>query len=130
MISFEESWFDFAEAWDKVRFPAGAGPMDEIYRRALRADPPEVATQYESPKLRLLIALCRELQRTCGDGPFYLPPHQNSPTNSGEEAEEATGLHIVRFHAFIQIVNGLGIRCRGPKRPKAKVFHKYRGRRG
>ncbi|MFH1921701.1 MAG: bifunctional DNA primase/polymerase [Planctomycetota bacterium] len=70
--AFEESWFDFAEAWDKVRFPEGAGPMDEIYQRAVRTDPPEVASQYESPKLRLLVALCRELQRVWGDAPFYL----------------------------------------------------------
>ena len=44
-----------------------------------------------------------------------------------KRGKEATGLHIVRFHAFIRIVNGLGIHCRGPKHPRAKVFHRYRG---
>lgn len=33
---------------------------------------PKIAAEYEQSDLRLLVALCRELQRACGDGPFYL----------------------------------------------------------
>jgi hypothetical protein len=33
---------------------------------------PAAALQYRSPKPRLLIALCRELQQEAGDGPFFL----------------------------------------------------------
>jgi len=31
-----------------------------------------VAADYEQPELRLLVSLCRELGRACGDGAFYL----------------------------------------------------------
>ena len=33
---------------------------------------PEVAMRYEKPKVRLLIAWCRELQLAAGKNPFYL----------------------------------------------------------
>lgn len=69
---FEESWFDFAEAWDKVKFPKGKEPMAMIFSKAVEAELPEVAQQYEQQELRLLVALCRELQRGCGDGEFFL----------------------------------------------------------
>jgi hypothetical protein len=38
---FEETWFDFAEAWEKVKFPAGAGAMDMIFANAMQAEFPE-----------------------------------------------------------------------------------------
>ena len=30
---FDETWLDFAESWDKVRFPKGQGPMCTIFSR-------------------------------------------------------------------------------------------------
>ena len=69
---FEESWFDFAEAWDKVKFPKGTEPIAMILTQAVKAGLPEVAEQYEQEELRLLVSLCRELQRACGDGAFFL----------------------------------------------------------
>lgn len=73
--SFEETLIDFRKGWDKVRFPRGEKSMAVIVERAFSAEVPEVATKYESPSVRLLVALCRELQRAAGDGPFYLSCH-------------------------------------------------------
>lgn len=69
---FEETWIDFIRAWPKVKFPKGAEPMAGLFARAAGSSLPEVASQYEQAGLRLLVSLCREMQRTCGDGPFYL----------------------------------------------------------
>jgi len=69
---FEESWFDFAEAWDKVKYPKGTEPIAMILAQAVEAGLPEVAKQYEQEELRLLVCFCRELQRASGDGPFFL----------------------------------------------------------
>jgi hypothetical protein len=69
---FEESWFDFGHAWPRVKFPLGTEPMALIFERAGRTDLPPEALEYEQPALQLLVALCRELQREAGDGPFYL----------------------------------------------------------
>lgn len=68
----EESWFDFAEGWDKVKYPKGEEPITMVFAKAVKAELPEPALQYEQQELRLLVALCRELQRACGTGPFFL----------------------------------------------------------
>lgn len=69
---FEETWYDFCEGWQKIRFPAGEEPIQMIVQKALSSDLPEIARQCESPKVQALIAICRELQRAAGAGPFFL----------------------------------------------------------
>jgi hypothetical protein len=71
---FEETWIDFLRAWrtGAVKFPKGAEPMAQVFAKALDADIPDCATQYEQQPLQLLVALCRELQRAADDEPFYL----------------------------------------------------------
>lgn len=69
---FEETWIDFLKAWPNVQFPKGAEPMAAVFERACSAGLPAVAEQYEQSPLQLLVAVCRELQRGAGDGPFYL----------------------------------------------------------
>jgi hypothetical protein len=69
---FEETWIDFLYAYPRVKFPKGAEPMTAIFQRARSADPPPAALRYEHLGLRLLVALCRELQRVSGEKPFFL----------------------------------------------------------
>ncbi len=69
---FEESWIDFLRGWPTVKFPKGVEPMSQIFAEAVSAEVPRVAMRYEQGQLRLLVALCRELQRVAGTGPFYL----------------------------------------------------------
>jgi hypothetical protein len=73
MPAFDLIWADFVEGWDKVRHPAGSEPIRTLFARARKAEMPKVAEDYSDPKLRLLIALCRELQGERRKGqPFYL----------------------------------------------------------
>lgn len=69
---FEETWIDFLHAWPKVKFPRGKEPMIAILERAKHSPPPAVAQNYEGDGLRLLVAICRELQNASGNKPFYL----------------------------------------------------------
>ncbi|MCE9604427.1 MAG: bifunctional DNA primase/polymerase [Planctomycetia bacterium] len=72
---FETTWLEFARGWKVIRFAAGHGPVDEAYAAALKmaaASMPLVALEYEQPKLRFLICLCKELQRPLGTKPFFL----------------------------------------------------------
>lgn len=70
--AFEESWIDFVEAWDKVRFPKGQEPILAIFAKAAESELPAIASNYENPRIQLLVQLCRELQRHHGARPFYL----------------------------------------------------------
>ena len=48
--------------------------MAKILEKAVRLEPPKVAVEKypDHDKLKILVSLCRELQRAAGDGPFYL----------------------------------------------------------
>jgi hypothetical protein len=70
--AIEVTWLDFAVAWERVKVPAGRAAIGAIYAQALAGEMPLIAHQYESPKLRKLVALCRQLQRRAGDRPFFL----------------------------------------------------------
>ncbi|NLE37138.1 MAG: bifunctional DNA primase/polymerase [Pirellulaceae bacterium] len=69
---FEETWIDFTLGWPKVRFPKGSEPMARLLELAKSAPLPTAAMGYEQESLRLLVALCRELQGVSGDNPFFL----------------------------------------------------------
>jgi hypothetical protein len=67
--SFEETWIDFLKSWPKITSPANADFMKEIHVRAV-ANP---LGDYTIPSLRILAAMCRELQAATGqDNPFFL----------------------------------------------------------
>ena len=46
--------------------------MTKVFELAKQAATPQSALRYEQDGLRLLVALCRELQRTSGDKTFFL----------------------------------------------------------
>lgn len=69
---FEETWIDFLYGWDRVILPKGEDPMAQIFEKAKNGTIPEVALRFSKPKVRLLVAWCRELQLAAGKNPFYL----------------------------------------------------------
>jgi hypothetical protein len=69
---FEETWYDFRNAWKSVKFPAGQEPIAMMYAQAISKKPPKCTAQYQQPELRELVALCRELQEKAGSDSFYL----------------------------------------------------------
>ncbi len=69
---FEETLLDFFHAWERVRYPAGCGPLEDAFQRATETPLPAAARGFEQPGLQWLVALCVELQRMSGDAPFFL----------------------------------------------------------
>lgn len=71
---FEETWIDFIRAWPRVKYPKGSEPVMQIFERAQsEALPHEIAQyQYSQSELIILVAFCRELQRSAGRNPFFL----------------------------------------------------------
>ena len=70
---FAETWLDFLIAWDNVDYFEGVNPM-VIYEQAIKLEaPPIVALNYpDNRKIQNLAVLCREMQKACGDKPFFL----------------------------------------------------------
>ncbi len=69
---FDETWIDFIFAWDRVAYPVDQSLVDLAAETAKSAEPPAEAAEYDTPEVRLLAAICRELQRSVGDDVFFL----------------------------------------------------------
>lgn len=93
--AFDETWADFVGAWPRVHCPLGTGPMDAAVQRARKAVLPKCAKQYETDELRLLVKLCRELQRDARDRPLFL---------SARTAGEAIGVPKTTAHRYLLVL--------------------------
>ncbi len=68
----DDYWFEFLEAYDNADHPLGVDIIASAWDLAQGKEFPEVARQFETDNVRLLVSLCRELQALCGDKPFFL----------------------------------------------------------
>jgi Bifunctional DNA primase/polymerase, N-terminal len=69
---FDVTWAAFCHAWPRVEFPLGTSPLESIMETLVTKVPPPEAGAYETQGVKMLVALCAELQRRAGDKPFYL----------------------------------------------------------
>jgi hypothetical protein len=71
---FEETWIDFLKAWPRIKYLKGQEPIMNVFEKAISLEPPKVALEKypEHDKLKVLVSLCRELQRAAGQNPFFL----------------------------------------------------------
>ncbi len=121
---FEEHFIDFAEGWGKVQYPLGSEPMTQILNRATAGTIPEAALQFDQEPLRLLVAICRELQRATGKGPFFL---------SSRTAGRLLGVDHTTTHRWLRGLTHYGILelveagSQNPKDRKASRF-RYLGK--
>jgi hypothetical protein len=99
---FEEIWFDFREAWEKIKFPIGADPMSEIFARANRQLNGE--WPYEQSSLSLLVFLCKELQRTAEDSPFFLSCRTAGRLLEMEHTQAARWLRNIERDGWIKTI--------------------------
>jgi hypothetical protein len=70
--NFDDTWIDFANGWQNVKFPAGKEPIRMIYEQAIAEPLPPLAERYETLEVKRLVVLCRALQLAAGEQPFYL----------------------------------------------------------
>jgi hypothetical protein len=69
---FADTWCDFLDGWKRVRVPLGSDSVSMLFAKAISGPMPDVMSKYESPKLTVLTALCREMQRATTGESFYL----------------------------------------------------------
>lgn len=62
----------FIRAWGNVRVPKGQTAVHSAFRRIRYADHSWIPATIDNENMRLLVALCRELQGMTGQQPFYL----------------------------------------------------------
>ena len=94
----DECMFLFLDAYDKAKTPLGSNVIQNALARVAATPPPPEANTYESPKLKILVHLCYELQRIAGDGAFFL---------SVRDAARAVGLSAKSLHHASAYMRGL-----------------------
>ena len=71
--SRDEYMVQFLNAYASARVPFGEGVVSQAWKAAREKPlPPEAVELFEDATSRLVVALCRELQRIAGQEPFYL----------------------------------------------------------
>jgi hypothetical protein len=108
--AFEETWLDFAKAWQSVKFAAGTEPILAIWETAKKRLPP-AAAQYDDPTVRRLVALCCELQGIAGDKPFFLDCRTAGRLLEVPHVQAARWLKLLCLDGILQLVTP-GIRRR------------------
>lgn len=69
---FDITFSDFRDGWDRIRCVDGATVVDRAAQEAASKPVPACADKYAEPRIRWLVATCRELQRVNGSRPFFL----------------------------------------------------------
>ena len=101
----EEVRADFYRAWPKVKYVIGEGPLDTLFKRAERREVPEVALQYQQSKLRLLVALCWELQANAGDAAWPLSCREAGRLLGVSHQTAADWLFLLVQDDILELVN-------------------------
>jgi hypothetical protein len=115
---FEETWLDFVEGWPKVRNPKGEEPLTMLFAKVAKMEPPPEALQFEIPELRLLVGLCRELQRLAGRDPFYLSTRAAGRLLSVSHVHVSRWLRLLCFEGVLRPVSKGSVETR-----KASRYH-------
>jgi len=124
--SLDESWRDFQEAWDKVKFAVGDEPKLQIIKKALTLPPPQCSMQFEDDVPRKLLSICRELQHDAGDQEFFLASRTAAKIIYPEQEIENARSNITRWLAFFVKKGTLEKTFQGsPKNGKANRYRYY-----
>jgi len=68
---FSETWIDFLDSWQRVKFPKGV-TMNVILEKAAATVPSCAMKAKYTTEIRLLVSICRQLQMNAGNGTFFL----------------------------------------------------------
>lgn len=103
---FDETWLDFLEGFGKVKTKLGEGPMAQLFKHAATMPVPPEAEGFESPQLRLLASLCRELQRVAGpSSPFYIASRSAGELFGVSHVHASRWLRLLRREGLIREVS-------------------------
>ncbi|NLY01671.1 MAG: bifunctional DNA primase/polymerase [Rhodopirellula sp.] len=101
---FEETYIDFLRAWPRVKYPVGGGPVQAALEAARTRIPVAAADRYEQEPIRLLVALCAELQRRAAEKPFFLDCRTAGRLLEVPHGTAARWLYLLRADGFLRVV--------------------------
>jgi hypothetical protein len=95
----DDYYAEFLDAYDYARMGLEENPLELAVSRAKAAPLPDVPG-FTNERIRLLVAICRELQEITGGSPFYLPTRKLG---------DILGAHWTRVAKWLRALEVLGI---------------------
>jgi hypothetical protein len=110
----EDYFMEYLNAYKLAKYPLGSVVLAQAIEAAKKKPlPPDALSWTDNPDVRLLAAICRELQIMAGDEPFYLSVR--TVQNIFKHDTHATGAKWLRSFCVMQILNevekGKGMRA-------------------
>jgi len=101
---FEESWLDFVEGWEKVKFPKGKEPLAVMWEKAMSQAFPDEVKKYDGDEIKVLARFCRELQLASGESPFFLSVRTAGRLFEVDPTKASRWLQILQLDGIIELV--------------------------
>ncbi len=103
---FEETWIDFLKGWKKIKCKIGEEPMARIFETAIQLEPPQIAVEKypDNTKLKILVSLCRELQKAAGDSAFFLSVRTGAKLLNTYPMEVSRWLWLLETDGILKVV--------------------------
>jgi DNA-binding transcriptional ArsR family regulator len=98
-LTRDDYWAEFLEAYSYARMGLDENPIEVAVSRAKAAPLPQVRG-FTDERIRLLAAICREMQELTKDNPFFLPTRKLG---------EILGVHWTQVARWLRALEALGI---------------------
>lgn len=110
----EDYFMEYLNAYKLAKYPLGSVAVAQAIEAAKKNPlPPDTLPWTANPDMRLLAAICRELQTIAGDEPFYLSAR--TVQNTFKHETHATGAKWLRSFCVMRVLEevekGKGIRA-------------------
>jgi hypothetical protein len=101
----DDYYAEFINAYSYARISLDENPIDVAVSRAKAAPLPQVQ-RFTDERIRLLVAICREMQHLMGNGPFFLPTRKLSEVLGVHHTRVALWLRALEFKGIIHLAPG------------------------
>src|SRR5439155_14270711 len=113
-LTRDDYYAEFLTAYSYTQMGLHENPLDLAVSRAQAAPLPEVPS-FSDKRIRLLVSICRELQKMTGANPFYLPTRKLGEVLAAHWTQVARWLRALEVLDIIHLAPG-EIRRRGGTR--------------
>lgn len=114
-LDWDDYYAEFLVAYSCARIGLDEDPLEVAVSRARSATLPKAPSGFKGERIRLLIAICRELQTTMGANPIYLPTRKLGEILGAHWTSVASWLRVLEEKRIIQLAPG-EVRKRGSER--------------
>jgi hypothetical protein len=113
----DDYWAEFLDAYGYARFGLDENPIEVAVSRAKAAPLPQLQG-FTDERIRLLVAICHELQQITSPNPFFLPTRKLSEILGVHYTEAARWLRVLQTLKIIHLAPGEVRKCGGNRSPR------------